>query len=140
MSAAALFQKMQYSSAFNRCIISCFNIVLVQLSMVTGQTGADGQNVPRVVVEDSKQEVGRALTRVQRMEVVIAREAKLRQPHVTRHHVRVSMSWSGIGPLRVVSLFFLVRQAKRAGHENDHAPPLFVASRGFALARVNSPH
>ena len=75
--------------------------------MVTGQTGADGQNVPRVVVEDSKQEVGRALTRVQRMEVVIAREAKLRQPHVTRHHVRVSMSWSGIGPLRVVLSFFL---------------------------------
>lgn len=65
--------------------------------MVTGQTGVVGQNVPRVVVEDSKQGVGRALTRVRRMEVVIAREAKLRQPHVTRHHVRVSMAWSGIG-------------------------------------------
>ena len=74
--------------------------------MVTGQTGVVGQNVPRVVVEDSKQGVGRALTRDQRMEVVIAREANLRQPHVTRHHVRVSMAWSGIGLLRVVSLFF----------------------------------
>ena len=73
--------------------------------MVTGQTGVVGQNVPRVVVEDSKQGVGRALTRVRRMEVVIAREAKLRQPHVTRHHVRVSMAWSGIGLLRVVSFF-----------------------------------
>ena len=65
--------------------------------MVTGQTGEVGQNVPRVVVEDSKQGVGRALTRVRRTEVVIAREAKLRQPHVTRHHVRVSMALSGIG-------------------------------------------
>ena len=65
--------------------------------MVTGQTGEVGQNVPRVVVEDSKQGVGRALTRVRRMEVVIAREAKLRQPHVTRHHVRVSIAWSGKG-------------------------------------------
>ena len=64
--------------------------------MVTGQTGEVGQNVPRVVVEDSKQGVGRALTRVRRMEVVIAREAKLRQPHVTRHHVQVSMAWSGL--------------------------------------------
>ena len=65
--------------------------------MVTGQTGVVGPNVPRVVVEDSKQGVGRALTRVRRTEVVIAREAKLRQPHVTRHHVRVSIAWSGKG-------------------------------------------
>jgi len=102
--------------------------------MVTGQNGVLGQNVPRGVVEDPKQGVGRALTRVRRMEVVIAREAKLRQPHVTRHHVRVSMAWSGIG------LFFPVRRAKRARHEIDQAQPLFLASRGFARARVNSLH
>ena len=65
--------------------------------MATGQTGVAGQNVPRVVVEDSKQGVGHALIRVRRTEVVIAREAKLRQPHVTRHHVRVSIAWSGKG-------------------------------------------
>lgn len=108
--------------------------------MVTGQTGVAGQNVPRVVVEDSKQGVGRALTRVRRMEVVIAREAKLRQPHVTRHHVRVSMAWSGIGLPRVVSFFFPVRRAKRARNEIDKAQPFFLASRGFARACVNSRH
>lgn len=62
------------------------------LSMATGQTGVAGQNVPRVVVEDSKQGVGHALIRVRRTEVVIAREAKLRQPHVTRHHVRLTVT------------------------------------------------
>ena len=134
MSAAVLFQKMQYSSAFNRSIISCFNIVLLQLLMVTGQIGEVGQNVPRVVVEDSKQGVGRALTLVRRMEVVIAREAKLRQPHVTRHHVQVSMAWSGIG------LFSPFLRVKRARHEIDQAQPLFLVSRGFACARVHSLH
>ena len=108
--------------------------------MVTGQTGVVGQNVPRVVVEDSKQGVGRALTRVRRMEVVIAREAKLRQPHVTRHHVRVSMAWSGIGLLRVVSFFFPFCRAKRARNEIDQAQPFFLTSRAFARARVNSLH